>query len=332
MSCFPPLNRRQRRFVDEYLATLNGAEAYRRAGYAARGSTGLSKRMFRLPAVRVAIEEGLARATRAIEIDTDRVIAQYMAIAFASIGDFVAIAPGGGLDVSRSSIRPASLPALATFDVREYRTAKRKGGERVRRVRIGIASKLQALGALARHFGLFTTRRGAAAAPDSGKPLDARGARFVDEFLRCGKATEAYVRAGHNAASAQHHAWRLMARPEIRAAIEAGRRRLAQRFDLHPRRIIAEYARIGFASMAHFMEIDEDGAARLDLSLASRAQLAALREIVVEEYCDRPPDDPRRVRRARLKLASKQQALDALARHLGLFDRPASSQPAKPTA
>jgi phage terminase small subunit len=156
--------------------------------------------------------------------------------------------------------------------------------------------------------------------------------RFVGEFLRCGKATEAYVRAGHNAASAQHHAWRLMATPEIRAAIEAGRRRLTRRFDIHPRRVVAEYARIGFASMAHFMEIDEDGSVRLDLSLASRARLAALREIVVEEYCDRPPEDPHRVRRARLKLASKQQALDALARHLGLFDRTASSQPAKPTA
>ncbi|MBX3500279.1 MAG: terminase small subunit [Alphaproteobacteria bacterium] len=330
MSSTRPLNSRQKRFVDGYLATLNAEKAYRRAGYATRGATGLPKRMFHLPAVRTAIEEGLARQAREIEIDSHRVIAQYKAVAFASIGDFVSIAPGGALSVSQSTINPASLPALASFDVREYRTPKARGGERVRRVRIGIACKLRALGELARHLGLFTARHGAAVtpspdraadpAPDGARPLDARRARFVDEFLRCGNATQAYVRAGHKAAHAHHHAWRLMARPEVRAAIETGRRRLVRQCEVHPQRVIAEFAAIGFGNVAHFMEFDDDGTARVDLSLALPEQIAALREIVIEEYCDRPPEDPRRVRRAHLKLASRQQALDALAQHLRLFD------------
>ena len=321
------LNARQRRFVEAYLATLNAEEAYRRAGYASSGWRGMPKRMFGLPAVRTAIEEGLADATRAIEIDAQRIIRRYTAIAFASIGDFVTVGRQGALGIDPSSIDAASLPALTTFDVSEYRTSKKKGRERVRRVRIGIASKLQALGALARHLGLFTAKHAGLQTPAStedievaARPLEARRARFVDEYLRCGNATQAYIRAGHKPAHAHHHAWRLMARPEIRVAIEAGQRRLARRFDVSAERVIAEYVKIGFADISNYVDIKPDGSARLDLSLASREHLAALREIVVEEYCDRPPKDPHRIRRARLTLASKQHALDALARHLGLFD------------
>lgn len=335
MSHTKALNPRQRRFVEEYLATLNAEEAYRRAGYATCNATGLPQRMFGLPAVRAAIEAGLAESARAIETDAQRVITQTMAVAFASIGDFVTVGRGGALTVSPSTIDPASLPALKILDVIEYRTPKAQGGERVRRVRIGIASKLQALAALARHLGLFTADRAtetaspkaetadAEPAPDMTRPLGARRARFVAEYLRCANATQAYIRAGHPATrSAHHHAWRLMARPDVRAAIEAGQRRLAQRFELSASRILAEYARIGFASMADYVEVRPDGTARIDLSKAPRERLAALREIVIEEYCDRPPEDPGRVKSGRLTLAPKLQALDALARHLGMLDQP----------
>lgn len=335
MSHTDSLNPRQRRFVEEYLKTLNAEEAYRRAGYASGNGTGLPKRMFALPAVRAAIDAGLTQSAKAIEVDARRVITRYMAIAFASIGDFVAIGRDGTLEVGPSTIDPDSLPALTTFDVSEYRTPKAQGGERVRRVKIGIASKLRALDALARHLGLFKAKRKTAAgspvvetadteaAPDMARPLDARRARFVAEYLSCANATRAYIRAGHKATpAAHHHAWRLMARPDVRAAIEAGQRRLARHFTLSAERIVIEYARIGFANMADYVDVQPDGCARIDLSKAPRERLAALRQIVIEEYCDRPPEDAGRVKHAHLTLTPKLPALHALARHLGVFDQP----------
>ncbi len=58
------LTPRQQRFVEEYLAVLNGAEAARRAGYSPRSAKVRACRLMKKPAVGKLIREALAERHR----------------------------------------------------------------------------------------------------------------------------------------------------------------------------------------------------------------------------------------------------------------------------
>lgn len=329
------LTPRQQRFVQEYLKGFDANAAYRRAGYACGRKPFNAWATLNGPRVRAAIEAAQREAVREIVVDAARVIHGHAAIAFASIGDFVSVAADGTVNADIAAVDPDRRVALDVFDVTERRVRATRGGGRIRRLRIRLAPKLDALDALARHFGLFDGGRDAGASstdlpPEPAPPLFAgvgpsaiRRARFVAEYLRCNDATRAYVRAGYrNTTGHTANASRLRADPEIRAAIDAGRRRLARRFEASVDRLIEEYARIAFATLDDFLAIDDDGATRLDLRRAQPAHWTALRELVVEQHIERTDGRAPFIRSAHLKLASKQHALDVLARYLGLFRKP----------
>ena len=84
--------------------------------------------------------------------------------------------------------------------------------------------------------------------------------------------------------------------------------------------VVAELARIGFSNMLDYITVQEkDGTAFVDLSALTRDQAAAISEIVIEDFKDGAGKDARDVRRVSFKLASKQSALDSLAKHLGMY-------------
>jgi len=332
------LTARQERFVEEYLKDYDTSAAYRRAGYS--GPPKYSAwRMLTSPLVRAAIDRVQRADARDLEVDAERVIAEYAAIAFASIGDILAADPDGRLRIDVTNADRSRLPALAKFDLVEYRTRTAAGPRRVRRLTIRLLSKLDALDALARRLGLFGGRRQPAAAespagplhclppPDQliVRPMEARRRRFVAEYLRSANAAQSYARAGYSGAhGSARNAWRLLREPDVDAAISAGRRHLAERCAVSAARVLSEYARIAFATLDDYLDVRPDGTACLNLAKSPRDRLAALSEIVVEAYIDDVPAGTSPIRSAQLTLASKQRALDALARHLGLFGGPES--------
>jgi len=84
-------------------------------------------------------------------------------------------------------------------------------------------------------------------------------------------------------------------------------------------RVIEEYAGIAHADMSDYLAVAEDGTAQLDLRRTRRAQLAALRELVVEQHIERAGGLAPVLLSWRLKLAPKQRALAALARYGGVL-------------
>jgi phage terminase small subunit len=151
------LTPRQQRFVDEYLIEPNVRQAYLRAGYNP-DSKRSSYRLMTIPAVREAIQEGQNRLAATFKVSAERVIAEYVRIAFASVNDYLAIDPDDGsvrLDLMKAP--PENMAAIADFRFEQHdaRTAK---GTRVQRVRIKLACKLHALDSLSRHLGLFASR------------------------------------------------------------------------------------------------------------------------------------------------------------------------------
>jgi phage terminase small subunit len=324
----------QERFVREYLRDSNATAAYRRAGYTAGKSSHDAWRALRKPLVRAAIEKAQGAALREISVDAERVVRRLAAIAFANMGAIVVVAPDGTLDTGRGGIDPEQLAGLDTLEVTERPLPARYGGGRIRRIRIRMADKLKALDALSRHLGLFDAVCQAAVEPAGGVPQDEpdspppsvspsapRRARFVAEYLRCNDTMIAFARAGYStsARGASSYAFALRADPAIDAAIAAGRRRLAGRFEISAARVRGEYTRIAFANMTHYLDVEDDGSERIDLQHVLPEHWGALRELVVEQHIERTDGRAPFIRFARLKLASKQHALDALAQQLRLF-------------
>jgi len=141
--------------------------------------------------------------------------------------------------------------------------------------------------------------------------LSPRHARFVQEFLRDGNATHAYLRAGYAPRGAQPSASRLMRRPDVAAAIAAGRQRLGRAAELSVERLAQEYARIAFASVDDFITIDADGGVRLDLAKASAAERAGIVELKIRTHS-------KQEQQITVKLG-KLQALAALTKQMGVL-------------
>jgi hypothetical protein len=88
----------------------------------------------------------------------------------------------------------------------------------------------------------------------------------------------------------------------------------AARLGVTPERVLQEYARIAFVDLRHIVEWDGAGGVHVKSSIELSADdLAAISEIV-------PGIDPAH---PRVKFYDKKAALDAIARHLGMFPLPA---------
>jgi hypothetical protein len=85
----------------------------------------------------------------------------------------------------------------------------------------------------------------------------------------------------------------------------------AARLGITPERVLQEYAHIAFADLRHIVKDGEGGELHIaTLDSLSDADAAAIQEIVAGAEGKRP---------ARVKLYDKKAALDAIARHLGMF-------------
>lgn len=130
--------------------------------------------------------------------------------------------------------------------------------------------------------------------------------KFVEEYLVDLNGTQAAIRAGYSANTANEQAARLLANASVSAAIAERRAALSKAVEVTQERIVAEYARMAFYDPA---------------SIAGQS-MTGPQDI---------PNLPEEVRRAivgwgwdkagnfTLKLADKNAALTNLGRHLGMF-------------
>lgn len=150
-------------------------------------------------------------------------------------------------------------------------------------------------------------------------PLTPKQARFVDEYLIDLNATQAAIRAGYSAKTAEQQGPRLLGNVGVAEAIAKRQARVAAKLEITQERVIEELAKVGFANMADYMKSGPDGDPYLDFSQLTRDQAAALSEVTVEDFKDGRGEDARDVRRVKFKLADKLSALEKIGKHLGLF-------------
>ncbi|HEX7348996.1 MAG TPA: terminase small subunit [Rhodanobacteraceae bacterium] len=151
----------------------------------------------------------------------------------------------------------------------------------------------------------------AASADRPGKPgersLTPKQQRFVDEYLIDLNATQAAIRAGYSRCTAGKIGPQLLGKTGIREELRARQDALQERTGIRQAQVIVALASIAFADVRDYVESDEAGERLRPLSELSLAQRSAIAD--AKQFKDG----------FRLRLHSKLQALEMLARHLGLF-------------
>lgn len=139
------------------------------------------------------------------------------------------------------------------------------------------------------------------------RELTAKQQRFVDEYLVDLNATQAAIRSGYSAHTAGKIGPQLLGKTGVRAAIRARQGELREKVGLRQERVLAALAAIAFADMGDYVEFDEAGERLRPMATLTRAQRLAIA-------------DARQFSKGfKLRLHSKLEALDMLARHLGLY-------------
>jgi phage terminase small subunit len=142
--------------------------------------------------------------------------------------------------------------------------------------------------------------------------LNPKQRAFALEYLVDLNATQAAIRAGYKKEAANRAGWRLLRLPQVAAAIAAATAARAARTRVSADRVIEEYARLAFTDMRNYTEWGPAGIKLRPHTALSEAEAAAVKELTEIGPKGRP----------RIRLHDKRPALDALARHLGLFGRP----------
>jgi phage terminase small subunit len=137
---------------------------------------------------------------------------------------------------------------------------------------------------------------------------------FIEAYLIHKNASKAAIAAGFSERSANNQGTRLMANDAIRAEIEARLTSTFDRYAITSARIIRELALIAFGNIGDYVTVQDNGGAIIDLTSTTRDQLAALNSIDVEEYTEGRGNGARGVKRIKIKLSNKRQALMDLAK------------------
>jgi phage terminase small subunit len=148
---------------------------------------------------------------------------------------------------------------------------------------------------------------------DGSRPLvSPRRRRFVEEYLVDLNATQAAIRAGYAPRSAAKRGAILLGDPQIREAVAAAIHQRSERTGITQDQVLREYARLAFSDLRQVAIWGPDGLRVLPSAALDDDSSAALAEVHETRTSAGGT--------VRVKLHEKKGALDALARHLGLFN------------
>lgn len=142
-----------------------------------------------------------------------------------------------------------------------------------------------------------------------GRKCDEKQKRFCEEYLIDLNATQAAIRAGYSAVSANKIAAENMAKPDIGAYIAKAMAERSKRTGINADRVLTELAKIAFVNAADVIDAS-DATLRED---AAPEDLAAIQSVKVKTFGE---DGLER----EIKMADKLKALELLGKHLGMFE------------
>lgn len=148
--------------------------------------------------------------------------------------------------------------------------------------------------------------------------LTAKQERFVQEYLVDLNATQAAIRAGYSARTANEQGARLLANASIQNELQDAISKRMERTEITQDRVLQEYARLAFFDARKLF--CADGRPK-DITELDDDTAAALVGLDVQELYEGAGEDRKFVGYVKkYKLADKKGSLDSLGRHLGMFD------------
>ena len=134
--------------------------------------------------------------------------------------------------------------------------------------------------------------------------------RFVDEYLIDLNATQAAIRAGYSAKTADQQGSRMLANVKVKQAVAEKQAQRSKRTGVNQDRVVLELAKVAFAKMTDI--VDSNGKIKED---ASSDDLACIESIKYKESDNEYGGSVER----EVKIASKLKALELLGKHLGMW-------------
>lgn len=135
--------------------------------------------------------------------------------------------------------------------------------------------------------------------------------RFVDEYLIDLNATQAAVRAGYSAKTAESQGSRMLRNVKVQQAIAEEMAERSKRTGINQDRVVLELARIAFVRMTDI--VDSNGKIK---DTATDDDLSCIESI---KYKHSDTDTGYSVERE-VKISSKLKALELLGKHLGMWN------------
>lgn len=146
--------------------------------------------------------------------------------------------------------------------------------------------------------------------------------RFVQEYLVDLDGTNAAIRAGFKSGGASTRAWHLLRRPEISLAVSLGQQEMSERVEVRQSEVLQGYLNCAFYDPANFFEENGNLKKIHDIPQAARMAISG---IDVMEVGNGEKGAVAVIKK--LRFWDRLKAMDALGRHLGLFNADESQKP-----
>jgi phage terminase small subunit len=138
----------QRLFIEAYLVSKNITKAAIAAGCKERSAHAVGWKWFNTAEIRAEIDRRMAALFDRYAVTSDRIIRELAKIAFGNIGDFITVQDGGSAIVDFGTATRDQMASLKSIEIDERTIAGAAPG--VRRVKINLSDKRQALMDLAK--------------------------------------------------------------------------------------------------------------------------------------------------------------------------------------
>lgn len=144
---------------------------------------------------------------------------------------------------------------------------------------------------------------------DSKPKLTPKQQLFVKEYMIDLNATQAAIRAGYSAKTADRIGPELLGKTCVSEAIQKQMEKREKKTDITAERVLKELAKIAFSDLNQFVEVDEDGKIKVKPSIeVDGTVLSEISESVTQNG-----------RTKKVKLHDKMKALELIGRHLAMF-------------
>jgi phage terminase small subunit len=142
----------------------------------------------------------------------------------------------------------------------------------------------------------------------SERSLTDKQQRFVEEYLIDLNATQAAIRAGYSARTANEQGAQLLAKLSVQEAVSAAQAERSARIGLHQDRVLEELAAIAFAKMGDFAEWTGES---VEMKDSANLDTRAVQEVSQKHT--------RYGTNVGIKLHDKVATLKLLGQHIGMF-------------